>query len=86
MSTTLAKTLQRGALAALALVTAAGSAVEAQAARVDSYVPADRAATAPGTLAATRAGTVRIVETSGNVQNSTPITAPVNAANRKSGN
>jgi hypothetical protein len=79
MSTTTVKTLQRAALAAIALVTAAGSAVEAQAATtargVESYVPADRAATAPGALAATRAGTVRVVELHKGAQNSTATTA-----------
>jgi hypothetical protein len=88
MSTTIAKTAQRAALAAIAFV-AVGSAVEAQAASVrgvETYVPADRAATAPGTLAATRAGNVRVVKAPGDLHNSTAITAPVSAESRKAGN
>ena len=57
MSTATMKTLQRAGLAAVALFAVAGFAVDASAATVrgeQTYVPADQAATAPGTLPATR--------------------------------
>jgi hypothetical protein len=61
MSTTTVKTLQRAALAAIALVTAAGSTIGAQAATssVQQYVPADSAITAPGAPAPKQTAAVK---------------------------